>query len=224
MSIRNENSLKKLVGMLIEVLHGEYQDTRDLAIVQLSIFGEKAVPYISRFLEDEAEKEGDMMKYFVLYKAWKVQDWKASEDEGKFRSIYVQGWDSARAKEKLQLEEIWHKSAKNARELATRWENFATTLIEKYKIEDGYFNSLEDESLQYFAQKIEDACGGAPRRRAIEETLRALSIRGDKKVIPLLERLPVYQFPYNGREDDEQELKPVFAKAKYTIESIQNQN
>ena len=106
--------------------------------------------------------------------------------------------------------------------MEARWENFATTLIEKYKIEDGYFNSLSDESPQYFADKIEIACGGAPRRRAIEEALRALSIIGDQKVVPLLERLPVYQFPYENGEN-EQKLKSVFAKAKDTIELIQNQ-
>jgi hypothetical protein len=74
MSVTNKSSLKKMVGMLIEVLHGEYQDTRDLAVVQLSIFDEKAVPYISSFLEGEAEKERDMIKYFELYKTWSAQN------------------------------------------------------------------------------------------------------------------------------------------------------
>ena len=67
MPLENENAVKKLVGMLIEVLHGEYSDTRDLAVVQLAILGEKAVPYISAYLEELADKVNEMIKYDELY-------------------------------------------------------------------------------------------------------------------------------------------------------------
>jgi hypothetical protein len=220
----NDESFRKLVGMLIEVLHGEYSDTRDLAVVQLSILGNRAIPFISSFLEQEAEKENDMIKYFQLYQDWRKQYWVADKDEREFRSVYVQGWNSDMAKKKLQLEEVWQKSAKHTRELEILWQKFASDLIEKYQIRDTYFNSLTDESPQYFAEKIEQVCGGVSRRRAIEGALNALSIIDDEKVMPLLERLPVYQFPYENKEDSEQSLKSVFSKAKAILELMRKRH
>lgn len=46
--------------MLIEVLHGEYSDTRQLAVVQLVLIGEKAIPPLISFLKKEDKMEKDL--------------------------------------------------------------------------------------------------------------------------------------------------------------------
>jgi hypothetical protein len=219
MTVAKENSVKKLVGMLIEVLHGEYSDTRDLAVVQLSILGEKAVPYLSAYLEDEADKENDMIKYFELFKNWCFKSGKSVQDEGMFNSISIRGWDTDKAKEKMQYQESLEKSRREEAESLKAWTEFAKIIIKKWNITDAYFfDDSDDASPEYVASHIESAVGHVPRRHAIEGVLKALGIIGDVKVIPLLERLPVYQFPHEG----ESPLIPVFEKAKETIESIQN--
>ncbi|MGA2681347.1 MAG: hypothetical protein ABSF44_06040 [Candidatus Bathyarchaeia archaeon] len=215
---KNEDSVKKLVGILIEVLHGEYSDTRDLAVVQLSILSEKAVPYLSAYLEDEADKENDMIKYFELYKDWCVKQGKSRQDEGNFRNIYIREWDAGLAKEKMKHQKSLEKSRRAEAESLKLWADFAKILIKKWNITDTYFfDDSDDASPQYVSSTIENVCGGIHRRTAIDGVLKALSIIGDQKVIPLLQRLPVYQFPYENES-----LKPVFENAKETIALIQN--
>ncbi len=43
----------KLIDMLIEVLHGEYSDTRALAAIQLVLLGNKSIPPLLNYLEKE---------------------------------------------------------------------------------------------------------------------------------------------------------------------------
>ncbi len=46
--------------MLIEVLHGEYSDTRDLAVVQLVVLGNKSVAPLLNYLEKEEKMHFDL--------------------------------------------------------------------------------------------------------------------------------------------------------------------
>jgi hypothetical protein len=46
--------------MLIQVLHGEYSDTRELAVVQLVLIGEKSIQPLIAFLKKEDEMEKDL--------------------------------------------------------------------------------------------------------------------------------------------------------------------
>ena len=46
--------------MLISVLHGEYSDTRELAVVQLVVLGEKAIPPLTAYLKKEDEIEAGL--------------------------------------------------------------------------------------------------------------------------------------------------------------------
>jgi hypothetical protein len=221
MTIENENSLKKLVGMLIEVLHGEYSDTRDLAVIQLSILGEKAVPYISAYLKDEAEKEADMIKYFELYKDWQIKDQKYYQAKRNFEGIFFREWDTEKAKEKMRYEELLQKTLNEFATSRKVWKDYANVLINKYNISDPYFfDDSNDATPEYIASKIEFAVGGESRRHAIEGALKALEIMGAKKAIPLLQSCPVYQFPY--REYCDAPLTPVFEKVNETIKIIQN--
>jgi hypothetical protein len=48
-----------LVGMLIQVLHGEYSDTRELAVVQLVLIGNNAIKPLEAFLGKEEEWQRD---------------------------------------------------------------------------------------------------------------------------------------------------------------------
>jgi len=59
---KDDRTNRKIVGKLIEVLHGEYSDTRDLAVVQLAILGSQAVPHICAFLKKEGDLERDFVK------------------------------------------------------------------------------------------------------------------------------------------------------------------
>ena len=46
--------------MLIEVLHGEHSDTRDLAVVQLVLLGNKSVAPLLNYLEKEEKMHFDL--------------------------------------------------------------------------------------------------------------------------------------------------------------------
>lgn len=63
---KDDRILRKVVGKLIEVLHGEYSDTRDLAVVQLALLGNKSVPYICSFLEKEGDLERALIEFHKL--------------------------------------------------------------------------------------------------------------------------------------------------------------
>ena len=196
MTLENENSVKKLVGMLIEVLHGEYSDTRDLAVVQLAILGEKAVPYISAYLEELADKVNDMIKYDELY------------------TDYM----NARANGET-------KRAKNA------LSEYATVLIAKWGITKSWrvpeWIAGSSTINKWIREEIEKK--GRATRDAVQGVLKALSIIGDRRVIPLLRRLPIYRFHYEyygisllydgARASDR---PPLFEKVKETIDIIQN--
>ncbi len=56
----DEQTTDKVAGMLIQVLHGQYSDTRELAVVQLVLMGKKAVPPLMAYLEKEEALEQDI--------------------------------------------------------------------------------------------------------------------------------------------------------------------
>ena len=45
--------LREQIGILVGLLASEYKSTRELAIIELSRFGEAAVPYLSAAIEDK---------------------------------------------------------------------------------------------------------------------------------------------------------------------------
>lgn len=50
---QTEETTNKLIGTLIEVLHGQYEDTRQLAVVQLVLLGNKSVKPLLAYLDKE---------------------------------------------------------------------------------------------------------------------------------------------------------------------------
>ena len=168
LSSKDEKKTRKLVGMLIEILHGEYSDTRDLAVVQLALLGEKVVPYICSYLKKEGELESDLIEYH-----------KINEEKG--------GWSP--------------ELTSFANDFKKKWGcNPSTT-------SHGETDKRDSEQ----------------RRCAVEGALKALSIIGDPKAIPVLQRLPICN--YEIRAEMEVIVKgkvPLFEKAGETIERIQS--
>ncbi|MGA3290730.1 MAG: hypothetical protein ABSD42_10895 [Candidatus Bathyarchaeia archaeon] len=62
----SENIIQKAVGLLISALQGEYSDTRDLAVVQLVLLGEKCIPYLVSYLRKQEKNEEDIVEYNML--------------------------------------------------------------------------------------------------------------------------------------------------------------
>lgn len=101
MSRNNDELIRKVVGKLISVLHGEYSDTRDLAVVQLALLGKKAVPHLCSYLRKEADMENDLMIYHEMYYQEEFDDsfgfsvklplekWKTSRE---FRQHFKEKW------------------------------------------------------------------------------------------------------------------------------------
>jgi hypothetical protein len=56
----DDQTSDKLAGMLIQVLHGQSSETRELAVVQLVLMGKKAVPPLMAYLEKEEALERDI--------------------------------------------------------------------------------------------------------------------------------------------------------------------
>ena len=56
----DDQTTDKLAGMLIQVLHGQSSDIRELAVVQLVLMGKKAVPPLMAYLEKEEALEQDL--------------------------------------------------------------------------------------------------------------------------------------------------------------------
>lgn len=75
MSRNNDELIKKVVGKLISVLHGEYSDTRDLAVVQLALLGKKAVPYLCLYLQKEVDMENDLIIYHEMHCQEEIDSW-----------------------------------------------------------------------------------------------------------------------------------------------------
>ena len=55
-----DQTTDKLADMLIQVLHGQSSDTRELAVVQLVLMGKKAVPPLMAYLKKEEALEQDI--------------------------------------------------------------------------------------------------------------------------------------------------------------------
>ena len=166
LSSKDEKKTRKLVGMLIEILHGEYSDTRDLAVVQLALLGEKVVPYICSYLKKEGELESDLIEYH-----------KINEEKG--------GWSP---------------------ELTS----FVNDFEKKWGCKPSTTSRGETDKPDY------------GRRCAVEGTLKALSITGDPKAIPVLQRLPIYDYDIRTEELLDEPKVPLFEKARETIERIQS--
>lgn len=103
----NDRVIQKVVGKLIEVLHGEYSDTRDLAVVQLALLGRKAVPFILSFLKKEGDLERDFSYFHEIrerisrsgYGGETPEDLACMHaEEEKFRQDFERkwGWDPTR--------------------------------------------------------------------------------------------------------------------------------
>jgi hypothetical protein len=61
--LNEERRIMKAVGLLISELHSKYDGTRKIAIAQLILLGDKAVPYLNSFLDKELDLEKDLKKY-----------------------------------------------------------------------------------------------------------------------------------------------------------------
>jgi hypothetical protein len=57
----------KVVGLLISVMQGEYSDTRDLAVAQMVLLGDKALPHLTAFLRREEKLEEEIVAYDIVY-------------------------------------------------------------------------------------------------------------------------------------------------------------
>jgi hypothetical protein len=80
----DEQTINKVINLLIQILHGEHSDTRDLAVVQLVLLGKKAVPPLTSFLKKEDELREDLealKKDTVYFNAFLFQKkWHRSPD------------------------------------------------------------------------------------------------------------------------------------------------
>jgi len=244
MPLENENAVKKLVGMLIEVLHGDYSDTRDLAVVQLAIIGEKAVPYISAYLEELADKVNEMIKYDELY-----TDFTNKRD--KFREAERNSVARVLAKFQFEAERAENALTEYATVLNAKWGianssnwragwRITNHLSEREQIarerdkDIREWIKVEHEGIpsHRFRKGATGQIVEGARRQAVEGVLKALSIIGDRRVIPLLQRLPIYQFHYEYEDDYffqfpsgdkfEGDRPPLFEKVKETIDIILN--
>src|SRR4030042_2076948 len=90
----DEDLIQKLTGMLIQVLHGEYTDTRELAVVQLVLLGDKCVPYVCSYLEREAEMENDLITHHKLHIEHHRNegDREATRVLNQFREVFQRKW------------------------------------------------------------------------------------------------------------------------------------
>ena len=157
-------TIRQAVGKLIQVLHGEYSDTRDLAVVQLAVLGEKAVPYILSFLKKEADLERDFVE---IHKIW----CRILKEESKGPSWKVSPASEQRLKE---LEESKKR------------------FLEYFKKKWG-FEICVLGNIYYPAQETSPP-DLWQRKEAVDRALEALAIIGDPKVIPALKKLPVYNY------------------------------
>lgn len=95
---KDDRILRKVVGKLIEVLHGEYSDTRDLAVVQLALLGNKSVPYICSFLEKEGDLERDFNSFHKISENIDSKGYsqpippEMQEEAEKFRQYFERKW------------------------------------------------------------------------------------------------------------------------------------
>ena len=187
MSSKDDEKTRRLVGKLIEVLHGEYSDTRDLAMVQLAHLGEKAVPYICSYLEKEAELENDLIKYHKLFTKWNMGPQLLGPVDP--NTSYTKA-----ERESIKAHEIMS--------------GFADSFKKKWGChprEDGETDKKDSEQ----------------RRYGVEGALEALSIIGDPKAIPVLQKLPIYNYEIRTEVETLSEGKvPLFKKARETIEKI----
>ncbi len=87
----------KIIGKLIEVLHGEHSDTRDLAVVQLVLLGNKSVAPLLNYLEKEEKVHFDLESHPVQKGAFSSDPehctaWKDFQNKwGHFPDAYVAG-------------------------------------------------------------------------------------------------------------------------------------
>ena len=188
--------IKKVVGMLIEVLHGKYSDTRDLAVVQLVLLGEKAVPYICSYLRKEADLENDLKNYSDYID--KIDRINALRYRARTDEYYARVSDFT--EEEMEIlktaEEAKAKVRPMENEFKKKWGLDPSRIFPRY-------NSVDSEIESFLSS----------RRTAVEGALKALSIIGDTKVIPFLEKLSLSQ----PRKED---IESLFIKAKETIEKI----
>lgn len=187
--------IKKVVGMLIEVLHGKYSDTRDLAVVQLVLLGKKAVPYICSYLRKEAHLENDLKNYSDYID--KIDRINALRYRVRTDKYYARVSDFT--EEEMEI----LKTAEEAK--ATPMEKRACA-INEFKKKWG-----RDPSHILSPDSYDQVDFLSSRRTAVEGALKALSIIGDTKVIPFLEKLPLVHL---------KKEEPLFIKAKETIEKI----
>lgn len=174
MSSNDEKKTRKLVGMLIEVLHGDYSDTRDLAVVQLALLGQRAVPYICSYLKEEGELEKDLIEYHKMHEKWSRGGYRGKDDL------------------RVKLYEAMTKFADNFKK---KWG------CSPY--ECGKTDREDSEQRGY----------------AVDGALKALSLIGDPKAIPVLRKLPIYNYSSSGFIAYR---TPIFGRAKETIERIQS--
>ena len=158
-------TIRQAVGKLIQVLHGDYSDTRDLAVVQLAVLGEKAVPYILSFLKKEADLEIDFIE------AHKIMCRILKEENN---------------------EPYWKVSPAREQRLK-EYEESKERFLEYFKKKWGWEISILGCDIYYPAQKTTPP-NLWQRKEAVDRALEALTIIGDPKAIPALRKLPVYDY------------------------------
>jgi hypothetical protein len=189
--LSNEESLKDIVGTLISVLHGKYSDTRELAVVQLALLGEKATPHICSYLKDEAKLEEELIKYCETYNKWKTLPQNVSPPINE-RARY-----SEEELESIKMQEAMREFERN---FESKWNHHPVWYL-------GYTSSDESKGgLDY----------RTGRMNAVNGALRGLEIIADKRTIPFLKELPLGQVHQNDRY----EYSSLFEKARGISERI----
>jgi hypothetical protein len=137
---QSDETTNKLVGMLIQVLHGEYSDTRDLAVVQLVLLGNKSVKPLLTYLEKEehmqTELESEPIRngrladdppnhesWVVFYKKWghlpddyeagKMAEARMQGIQGALKTLSILGIDDATGRFSKLAEKLQGKESHN---------------------------------------------------------------------------------------------------------------
>jgi len=146
MSQLKEESLRKIVGLLISVLGSEYSDSRDLAIAQLVQLAPKSIQYLNSYLMDESNILKDIAKLKeVANKSFKKPG----------QRFYGYGpRDEESLKDELLYIELKKKYDSQVKSRNNEVRKLVKDIESKYKIKLLLPNDSDDVYIQY-VQKLE---------------------------------------------------------------------